>query len=261
MSSLEFDGALLVFSTMGCVSLVLSLFLHLKNHALVRLPKNLRANVSDKTFSVFNPYPEHRKSFHSYLTLLPFVSLAGGFAIAYLTLNILAMGLALGFAAFVFCLGLMMVDEVVEIYKNADMLVKAVSTGGGFAVGDLAVLLVIKKLLPKLRAYYILLAIAFLASLVVLPYLVPAAVMAFALVVGVVEFSASAGVLAPFGIIFLFAAAEVAVYFAFREVRRRIFGFPSSQSLVSPLSAHARAQITRETLQHVFEKNPEELTY
>lgn len=262
MSGFEFEGAFLVFSIMSCLSLALSLFLHLKNRALARLPKNLRANVSDRTFSVFNPYPEHRKAFHNYLTLLPFVAFFGGLTIAYLTLNILAMGLALGFAAFIFCLALMMFDEVFEIYRNAGMLVKAVSTGAGFGVGDAAVLLVIKKILPKLRAYYLFLSVAFLASLAVLPYAVPAIVMAFAQAVGAVfEFSVSAGILVPFGLILLFAVAEIVVFATVGKVKSRIFGFPSSQLLISAASARSRANITSETLHHVFEENPEEMTY
>jgi hypothetical protein len=262
VSGFESDSALLVFSVMSCLSLALSLFLHLKNRALARLPKNLHASVSDRTFSVFNPYPEHRRTLHSYLTLLPFVTWIGALAVAYLTLTIFAMGLALGFAAFIFCLALMMVDEAFEIYKNASMLVNAVESRVGFGLGDLAVLSVLKKILPKLRAYYLLLSVAFLASLIALPYVVPAAVMAFAQAVGAVfEFSASAGVLAAFIIVLVFGAAEMMVYVAVRKVKSRILGFPSTQSLISAASANARSRITSETLQHVFDENPEELTY
>jgi len=259
VSGFEFDSALLVFSLMSLLSLALSFFLHLKNRALMRLPKNLYANVSDKTFSVFNPYPEHRRTIHSYLTLLPLVAWFGALAVGYLTLNILAMGLALGSAAFIFCLALMMVDEAFEIYKNASMLVKAVSTGADFGVGDLSILLLIRKTLPKLRAYYLLLAVTFLASFVVLPYVVPAAVMAFAQVFGaVVKFSAFAGVLVAFIIVFLFVVVEIMVYAAVRRVKSRIFGFPSAQSLISAGSVAAAHTLRA---QHIFEENPEELTY
>jgi hypothetical protein len=240
MSSLGFDSAFLVFSVMGCVSLALSLLLHLKNRALVRLPKNLHANVSDRTFNVFDPYPEHRRVLHSYLTLLPLVTSLGALAVAYLTLNILAMGLVLGFAAFVLCLGLIMVDEFFEVYRNTGMLVKAVSTGADFGAGDLTVLSMMRKTLPKLRAYYLLLSVAFFASFVAFPYIIPVAVMAFAQAVGAVfEFSASAGVLVAFIIVLVFAAAEMMVYVAVRKVKSRIFSVPSAQSLDSALSRRA----------------------
>jgi hypothetical protein len=240
MSGLGFDSVFLVFSVMSCVSLALSLLLHLKNRALVKLPKNLHANVSDRTFTVFDPYPEHRRVIHSYLTLLPFVAWLGALAVAYLTLSILAMGLALGFVAFILCFSLIMVDEFFEVYRNTGMLVKAVSAGADFGVGDLTVLSMMRKTLPKLRVYYLLLSVAFFASFVALPYVVPAAVMAFAQAVGAVfEFSASAGVLAAFVIILVFAAAEMMVYVAVRKVKSRIFSVPSPQSLNSALSRRA----------------------
>lgn len=240
MSSIGFGSVFLVFSVMGCVSLALSLLLHLKNRALARLPKNLHANVSDRTFTVFDPYPEHRRVLHSYLTLLPFVAWLGAMAVAYLTLNILAMGLALGFVAFIFCFSLIMADEFFEVYKNTGMLVKAVSMGADFGAGDLTVLSLMRKTLPKLRIYYLLLSVAFFASFVALPYVVPAAVTAFALTVGAVfEFSASAGILVAFVVILVFAAAEMIVYVGVRKVKSKLFRVPSTQPSDSALSRRA----------------------
>ena len=43
------------------------------------LPKNLSADVSDKTFNVFDPYPERRKIFHNMLFALLLLSLCGKF--------------------------------------------------------------------------------------------------------------------------------------------------------------------------------------
>ena len=147
----QFDGAL-VFSVMGCLSLGLSLFLHLKNRALVRIPKDTRiTKVFDRTFAIFNPYPEQRKMLYSYHSLLPFVSLVGALAIAYLSLMIIAMSLV-GFIALIFCLTLIMVDEPFEICKNVRVFVKAVNSNAGFGVGDLAVLLVLKRSLPNTAA-------------------------------------------------------------------------------------------------------------
>jgi hypothetical protein len=240
MISLGFGSVFLVSSVMGCVSLTLSLLLHLKNRVLVRLPKNLHANVSDRTFKVFDPYPEHRRVLHSYLTLLPFVAWFGALAVAYLTLSILAMGLALSFVVFMLCFSLIMADEFFEVYRNTGMLVKAVSTGADFGAGDLTVLSMMRKTLPKLRVYYLLLSVAFFASFVVLPYVVPVALMAFAQAVGAVfEFSASAGVLVAFIIVLVFAAVEITVYVAVRKVKSRLFSIPSTKSVDSSLSRRA----------------------
>lgn len=262
MTDFQLGSTVLVLSVMGFLSLALSLFLHLKNHALLRLPKNLQVNVFDRTFNIFDPYPEHRKAMHDFLVLVPSLALVGGFISVYLAMGILAMGLVLSLAAFIFCLSLMMVDEVFEIHKNANLFLKAVNSGAGFGVGDFAVLLLLKKTLPKLRAYYLFLSIIFLASLVLLSYMVPAGVFALSQVVGmVIVFSASAGILAPFVTIFLFASVEVVAYATARAVKSKIFGFPPSDSLISATSATARTQISYENLGDIFEEQPEEITY
>jgi hypothetical protein len=192
----------------------------------------LRAEVHNRTFSVFDPYSEQKRLLHSYIWLLPLVAMVGTVAVTYLTLTILAMGLALGLAAFIFCLALMMFDEAFEVYKNAGTLVKAVGCRTGFGVGDLAVLSVLKRILPKLRAYYILLSAAFFASAVALPYVVPAAMMTLAQVTSAaINFSAPDSVLAAYVTVLLFAAAEVIVYVTARKVKSRIFGFTSAESL------------------------------
>ena len=230
-------GGVLVFSVMGCVSLTMSLLLHLKNRALVRLSGNLCAEVHDRTFSVFDPYSEQRRIRHSYLGLLLIVALVGPWAVAYFALTILAMGLALGLVAFIFCLALMMFDEAFEVYKNAGMLVKAVGSRVGLGVGDLAVLSVLKTILPKLRTYYVLLSAAFFASAVALPYAVPAAIIALAqFTSAVINFSAPASVLTAYVLVLLFAAAEVIVYVIARKAKSRIFGFHSAQAEEDALS-------------------------
>jgi hypothetical protein len=237
VGSLEFGGAFLVFSVMGCVSLVLFFFLHMKNRALVKLPENLHVEVFDRTFNVFDPYPEHGGVLHSFLILLPVVALVGALTVAYLALMILAMGLALALAAFIFCLALMMFDETFEIYENAGKLVKAFDNCAGLGVGDLVVLSVLKRIMPKLRAYYLLLSVAFFGSSVALPYVVPAAIMTLAQVASaLISSSAPAEVLSAYITVLVFAAAEVIIYVVARKAKSRILGFPSTQSLISAIS-------------------------
>jgi hypothetical protein len=193
----------------------------------------LHAEVHNRTFSVFDPYPEQKSLLNSYLWLLFLVPMVGAVAVAYLMLMILAMGLALALAAFIFCLALMMFDEAFEVYKNAGILVKAIGSRAGFGVGDLAVLSVVKMILPRLRAYYILLSAAFFASAVALPYVVPGAIMALAqFASAAVSFSSSLSVLAAYVTVLLFAAAEVIVYVIARYAKSRFFGFPSTGSII-----------------------------
>jgi hypothetical protein len=191
----------------------------------------LCAEVHDRTFSIFDPYPEQRSLRHSYLGLLLIVALVGPWAIAYVTLTILAMDLALALAAFIFCLALMMFDEAFEVYKNSGMLVRAVDSRVGFGVGDVAVLSVLKRIVPKLRVYYVLLSAALFASAVALPYVAPAAIIALAqFTSAVINFSApTASVLAAYVLVLLFAAAEVIAYLIARKAKSRIFGFHSAQ--------------------------------
>jgi len=262
MTDFQLGSTVLVLSVMGCLSLVLSLILHLKNHALLRLPKNLQVNVFDRTFNVFDPYPEHRKVMHDFLALNPSLALVAGFISVFFAMSILAMGLLLGIVVLIFCLSLMMVDEVLEIHKNTNLFLKTVNSEAGFGVGDLTVLLLLKKTLPKLRTYYLFLSIMFLTSLTLLPWIVPAGTFALGQAVGMlIVFSASAGILAPFGTTFLFASVEVVIYAAVREVKSKIFGFPPSHSLISATSAAVRKHISYENLGDLLEKQPEEITY
>jgi hypothetical protein len=180
----------------------------------------------------------------------------------YLAVSILTMRLVLGLVAFILCLSLMMVDEVFEIQKDANLFLKTGNGKTGLGVGDLAVLLLLKKTLPMLRAYYLLLSITFLASLALLPYMVTAGTFALSQVASVViGFSVSAGILAPFVTTFLFALVEVLVYAIVRGVKTKIFGFPSAHSLISAVSATVRTKISYEKLGDILEERPEEITY
>jgi hypothetical protein len=262
MIDFQLVSTAIVLSAMGCLSLALSLFLHLKNRALLRLPKNLQVNVFDRTFSVFDPYPERRGTIHDFLVLIPVLALIGGFMSVFLTMSILAMRLVLGLGAFILCLSSMMVDEFFEIQKNANLFLKTDNGEAGLGVGDLAVLLMLKKTLPKLRAYYLLLSITFLASMALLPYMVTAGTLALSHIASMmIGFSVSAGILAPFVIAFLFASVEVLVYVIVREIKNKIFGFPPAHPLISAASAEARAKISREKLGDLLEERPEEMTY
>jgi len=119
----------------------------------------------------------------------------------------------------------------------------------------------LKKSLPKFRAYYFFLSIIFLASPVLLPYLVPAGTFVLSQFVSVIiGFSASAGIL-PLGTIFLFASFEVVVYAVVREVKSKIFGSPPLHSPISVMDAEVRRKISAEKLGDLLEEQPEEITY
>lgn len=237
MGIFQFDTpflvSFLILSVMSCLSLVFSLSFRLKSRVVGKLPKNLPVNVFDKTFNVFNPYPSRRKMIHSYIILLPILAWSGSLIVAFIvTVKIFEMGLILGLTLLLISLGLMMIEEALEIYRNANIFVKAVKNGVNLGKGDLAVLFLVKETLPKLSAYYLLLAVVFFTSSIALPYIVPAFLLTFAQFAGVVvEISASTGLLAVYLTAFLYALVILIVHVAAREIKSKVFDFPPSEEI------------------------------
>jgi len=161
----------LVLVAMGCVSIVLYLALNQKSRAIRRLPKNLPIKVFDRTFNVFDPYPDQRKIINNYIELLIPIIYGFIFFSWVVVFQILQMGLISGLIIFIICISLLMIEEASEFHKNAKILVNAVKNGDSLGKGDLEALSLIKKFLPKLSSYYLLLAIAFFTSSLVVPYI------------------------------------------------------------------------------------------
>ncbi len=260
--TLQFSAFLVVLGA-SLASLVLAVSVFLENRALGKLPTNLDMDVFDRTFNVFDPFPTQQKTISSVVSSIPFLALIGGLTIAYFGMIALATeGLALAVVVLIFCLGILMLDEAYELLKNARIFVNASKSGGKFAAGDIAVLLIMKKTLPKLCAYYLFLVAAFVTSAAVFPYVVPVAMQVLARFVGVaLDVAAYAGILGYILAALVFAATEVAVYFVLRKVKGRVFGFYPSGALVSAASASIRMRISKETLNHVLESKPEEETW
>lgn len=266
----EFDTRFLasfsVLLVMGGVSLAFSLFFYLKSRAMKRLPSKLAPEVFDKTFNVFNPFPEQRRIFHSFaffMLLSPLVVFSWTFLLVFvLLLKVLEAGLILGAVIFTLSLGLMMTGEAYEIGQNANPMGKAIMAGTSLALGDLAVLSLIKEDLRKFSIYYLLLAIGFFASFWVLPYAFPALLMGFSQLVGaMVGATVSVPILAPFLATLLFSLATSTVYIIARKTKTMIFGFPPEGALFSIASASVRGKITYERQSQILEDNPEQENY
>lgn len=232
----QFDTAyfigFLILLALSCLSLVLSLSFRLRARYIGKLPKNLSVSVFNKTFNVFDPYPPHRKIIHSFtfhiiMTVLIMYMYFFGFI---LLSRIVQMGLVLGLIIFVTCLSLMMIDEAIEMYKNANIFLKAVKNGSDWGRGDLAVLFRVKDALPKLSVYYSFLAIVFFASAVALPYVVPAFLMILARFAGgIIETSTIFGFLSIIVAALLYAPVVYAVYAVAKKIRSTIVGFTPSE--------------------------------
>ena len=237
----HFDTPVLVsFSSlfiMSCLSLIFFLSFRLKSRSIGKLPKKLPVSIFNKTFNVFDPYPDHRKIIHSFITLLPIFVVVGGLIFALGVMKILEAGLILGLLIFIVCVGLMMIDEALEIYRNANIFLKAIENGVRLGKGDLTVIFLLKEILPRLSLYYLFLSIVFFSSSIMLPYIAPAVLFIFAQFVQGM-FSASVGFRAPLSpllsfyfIALMFTIITVIVQLVAKKVKSKVFGLPPSEEI------------------------------
>ena len=237
---LELDISLLVTSIvlmiMGGAALFFAFLLRVRAHALSMLPKDLSAQVFDKTYNVFDPEMKHRQIISSHTGLIIFIAVYGSWlAFVYIVFKTFEVGGVLGSIAFLVCAALLMVDETQEISRNAGIFAKAVKNRVGLGKGDMQVLYVIKKTLPRLSAYHLTLAVVFFVSALAVPFFVDAVFLASTGIAALV-FAASAALKT----IPLFSLIVVAVLtgsilvmagIAANKMKKRVFGFPPPVSI------------------------------
>jgi hypothetical protein len=237
---LQLDISLLatsiVLMIMGSAALFFALLLWARARALRMLPKDLSAQVFDRTFNVFDPQMEHRRVISSHTGLIIFVAVYGAWvALTFVVFKTFEVGGVLGSIAFLICAALLMVDETQEISRNAGIFAKAVKNGVGLGKGDMQVLHVIKKTLPKLSVYHLTLAVVFFVSAFAVPFLVDAVFLASAgIAAAVFAVSVALKAIPLFSLIViaaLFAAALVTAQVAANKTKKRIFGFPPPVSI------------------------------
>jgi hypothetical protein len=255
-----------ILLAMSGVTLALSILFHLKSRAVKRLPKALKASIFSRTFNVFNPFPEKRRTFHSYLFFLifsPLVAFSWTFFLVFIVLmKVFQAGLIMGFVLFVVCLNLMMTSEAFEIYANISKLLNAARSGTSLGRGDMVVLYFTKKSLTKLSAYYLVLTGLFTASFFAAPYVFPMFLLAFANFVGAITAAtASTLFLAPIFAVFLFSIVAMTVFILARKLRALVFDFPPSGALTSAGSANARMKLLYERRYEAMEADPGEMTW
>jgi hypothetical protein len=179
---------------MACLTLVLSILFRLKYHKINHLPRNLSANVFDKTFNVFNPYPERRRIIHSFLSALPFIAALAALVFVVLALKVFESGLLLSLLLLIICLNLMLIEVASETYQNAKTFINAFNNKADLGAGDLKVFKVLRRALPKLSNYYLALSILFLTLAAMLDYVWSSLLWFFAGVIGLIlELQASIG--------------------------------------------------------------------
>jgi hypothetical protein len=237
---LQLDISLLVTSIvlmiMGSAALFLALLLRVKARALGMLPKDLSARVFDKTFNVFDPGMKHRQIITSHTGLIIFIAIYGSWlAFVYIVFKTFEAGGVLGSIAFLICAALLMVDETQEISKNAGIFAKAVKSGVGLGKGDMQVLYVIKKTLPRLTAYHLILAVVFYISALAVPFFVDAVFLAStgiaALVFAVGVALKTIPLFSLVVIAVLMGSILVVAEIVANKTKRRVFGFPPPVSI------------------------------
>jgi len=168
---------------MGLIAAALAVSLRFTFKKLRTISKDSVASVFNKSFFVFDPY-EQKTVFHRLLTLLPFVPLIIGLGAGVLFLEIISSGLLLTLLVLIVALGLIVVEELPEVYAESKNLMKAIQDGSSLGVGDVKLLQATKKLLPRLSSYYVGLSALFFALAAILPIVWASFLWYFALSIG-----------------------------------------------------------------------------
>ena len=185
-----------------------------------------------KTFNVFNPYPEKRSVIHEHLQLLILIAIYGSFiGISYALMTILEFGFLLAFFTMIICLGFLLIDETLEIHKNASAILNALKKGESFGKGDIEVLNFLRTTLPRLSYYHLTVTAIFFATSLTVPYAVDVLILSLSRIAGII-FAATAffWFFPPFVLLstgILFAATVFVTQFAANRIKMRVFGFPS----------------------------------
>jgi hypothetical protein len=209
---------------MGSVAAALAISLRLRLKKLKSLSKNSGASVFNKTFVVFDPY-EQKTIFQRLLTLLPFVPLVFGFGAAALLLVIIDSGLLLTLIVLIVALGLIIVEELPEVYAESKILIEEIQAGSSLGVGDVKLIQATKKLLPRLSFYYVGLSAFLCVSAAVLPIVWSSFLWNFALFIGLfLQTSKAAGPTSWLIGMVLYALVITAFIFLVTMVKGRIFG-------------------------------------
>jgi hypothetical protein len=228
-----------VLLVMSVISAGLSAAFYIKSRRVRKdIPKDLTANIFSRTFNVFNPFPEHRRIFHSYLFFIffsPLIAFVWTFILVFVVfMKVLEAGLLMELVTFLLSLGLLMVSEATEIYSTASTLLKAAKTKRRFGRGDTKILSIVKRSLSRMSTYYLLLSIAFICLFFTLPTVFPMIMLAFSHLVGAtVGMTIGSSFVALFATILLYVLVVITTLFVGGKAKAAVFGFPPSSRPMS----------------------------
>jgi len=156
-------------SVLGIMALIMAVLFRKRSKGLESLPRNLEATVTSKTFVVFDPYPAPKKVWHRFLALLPFACLIIATLLVIAAWTLLTNGLLLSTFIIIIGVNVVVLEDAPELYVTAKIFIRAIQNNSSLAKGDLRVLIIIQRMVPKLRNYYVGLTIFFIGAAIVLP--------------------------------------------------------------------------------------------
>lgn len=233
VAPIEITASIIILVVMSCISVAISLILDRKTRTLNELSQKINLNVFDKTFNVLNPHAPPRKTINS-IMIWP-VAIILLFTVFAMTISkIFEAGIALGFIILIGSIGLMMVDEAIEINSTAKLFSNALAIQTGFGKGDVVALNFLKQTMPKLKKYYILLATLFIISAIMLPYILQVTLTAFTHTMGsVMATSSTLGIISPYLSLLVFTAIVTIISVTAGRIKTKAFGLGPSPSLTS----------------------------
>ena len=226
----------IVLVAMACISAIVAFILYRKSRVVARFPKNLTATVFNKTFNIFDPFPESRKPFTGHLELvILLIAYVTFLVLSFVILKIFETGLLLSLMTSIICLGLLMIDELLEVNKNANTFMKAIDKQAKFAKGDLDALFFLDGALPRLTHYYVFLSASFLALSIAVPFIIDSLLLGLGnFAESVVALNNSISFAPHIALLFdtlLFSAGAVFILFVSGRIKNRIFGFASRETV------------------------------
>ncbi|MDI6846532.1 MAG: hypothetical protein QMD23_00130 [Candidatus Bathyarchaeia archaeon] len=216
--------ASLILFAISCLTLTSSILFRSKFNALNRLSKDLKANVFNKTFVVFDPTSEQNRRIHSYLLIW---ILIGGFTAAIISLTLFFMietGFALSIFAVFTAINLIVVDDALEVYENAKLFLNAIRNGSKIGAGDLKALSYLRIFTQKLSKYYLCVTIFLFTFSLTLPYIFYPALLAFSQIIEMIIHASSIANVANWQLaVFLFSLIFLIFEIFITKIKGKIF--------------------------------------
>jgi len=209
---------------MGCLTILLSLVFRLKHRKISHLPRNLSASIFDKTFNVFNPYPEHRRIIHNFISALPLIVPLVCLVFVPLIWKVFESGLFLSLVLLLVCPNLMLIEVASDTYQNARLFIKAFDIKADLGAGDLKVFQALRRVMPKLSNYYLVMSILFLTLAATLSYIWSLLLWSFTQVAGLIlQVAALTGSAIGFQVaVFLFALVIIIIQILIWKIKSKL---------------------------------------